>query len=98
MVGVERVPSTGIVGVAAAVTIEDIVSLVFKAAKAERRAGVITLCGMVEDHVQNHFDARTVQGLNHIAELIYRTERVLPRTVGAVRRKERYWRITPVVH
>src|SRR5207302_1233484 len=98
LIGIERVSCTSIVGVPAAVAIEKVVSFIRQAAKAERRAGMIALCGMVENYIQDHFNACTVQSLDHIAEFIHRTEGVLPRTVSAVRRQEGNWWTTPVVH
>ena len=97
LVGIERAPSAGVIRIAGSVAIENVVGLILQAAKAERRAGVIALRGMIEDHVQDHFDTCAVQGLYHIAEFVHRTKRVLARTVSAVWREERYRRIPPVV-
>ena len=66
-------------------------------AEAERRPVVVAFGGVVEHHVENHLDARPVQRLDHVAELVDRAERVLPRAVRLVRREERDRRVAPVV-
>src|SRR5882724_9310681 len=52
---------------------------------------------MVEHDVEDDLDARTGQGLHHIAELVHRPERIPAVAVGLVRREERDRRIAPVV-
>ena len=52
---------------------------------------------VVEHDVENHFDARAVQGLDHVAELVDRAERILPRAVRRVRGEERDGLVAPVV-
>ena len=57
----------------------------------------IAFGGVVEDDVENDLDAGAVQRLDHVAELVDRAERILPRAVGLVRREERDRRVAPVV-
>ena len=89
VVGVERVAAAGVVGVARAAVLEDVVGRVVDAAEAERRPVVVALGGVVEHHVEDHLDARPVQRLDHVAELVHRAERVLARAVRLVRGEER---------
>ena len=58
VVGVQRVPGAAVIGVARAVLFEDVIGGVVQSAEAQRRPGVVTLGGVVEDHVENDFDAR----------------------------------------
>ena len=52
---------------------------------------------VIEDHVENDFDAGPVQRLHHVPKFIHRAQRFLARTVCLVRRKERDRRVAPVV-
>jgi hypothetical protein len=56
---------------------------------------VIAFRGVVEDDVENDLDARAMQRLDHVAELVDGTERILTRAVAPVRRKERDRRDIP---
>ena len=58
---------------------------------------VVALGGVVEHHVEDDLDARPVEGLHHVAELVHRAERVAARAVGRVRREEGDRLVTPVV-
>ena len=65
--------------------------------KRQRRPALVAFRGVVEHDVEDHLDPRPVQGLDHVAELVHRAERVLTRAEGLVRREERDWRVAPVV-
>jgi hypothetical protein len=52
---------------------------------------------VVEHDIDDDLDARPVQRLDHVAELIHRAERVLARAVCLMRGEERDRRIAPVV-
>ena len=97
MVGVEGVPGAGVVGVARAVVLEDVVGGVVEAAEAQRRPALVALRGVVEHDVEDDLDARPVQRLDHVAELVHRAERIPARAVRLVRREERDRRVAPVV-
>ena len=58
---------------------------------------VVPFGGVVEDHIENDFQACPVQRLDHVPKLIHRAERVPPRAVRLVRREERNRRIAPIV-
>ena len=97
MVGVEGIPAAGVVGVARAVLLEDVVGGVVEAAEAQRRAALVAFRGVVEHDVEDDLDAGAVQRLDHVAELVHRAERILARAVRLVRREERDRRVAPVV-
>ena len=46
---------------------------------------------------KDHPDARVVQRLHHVAKLIHRAQRILPRTIRLVRREKRDRRVAPVI-
>ena len=52
---------------------------------------------MVEDDVENHFDARPVQGQHHLLELADLAARLAADGVAAVRGEERQRIVAPVV-
>jgi hypothetical protein len=88
VIGVERVPGAAVVRVARAIPFEDVVRRVVQSAEAQRRAAVVPLGGVVEHDVENDLEARSVQRLDHVAELVDWTERISTRTVALVRREE----------
>jgi hypothetical protein len=63
LIGIQSIAGAGVIRVPATVVFKDVVCLVLKAAKAERRAAIITLCGVVEDHVQDYLEYRPGAGL-----------------------------------
>ena len=97
MVGVQGIPGAAVVGVARAVVLEDVVRGVVQAAEAQRRPALVTFGGVVEHDVEDDLDARPVQRLDHVAELVHRAERIPARAVRLVRREERDRRVAPVV-
>ena len=97
MVGVQGVAGAGVVGVARAVLLENVVSGVVQPAEAQRRAALVALGGVVEHDVEDHLDAGAMQRLHHVAELVHRAERIPARAVRLVRREERDRCVAPVV-
>ena len=97
MIGVERVAGAAVIGVARAIFLKDVVGAVVQTTETQRRPGVVAFGGVVEDHVENDLDARPMQRLDHVAELVNGTQRILARAVALVRRKERDRRVSPVV-
>ena len=97
VVGVERVSTAGVVGVASAVVLQDIVRRVVQAPEAQRRPMVIALRGVIEHDVEDHLEARPVQRLHHVTELVDRTQRISTRAVRLVGREERDRLVAPVV-
>ena len=97
LIGVQRVSGAAVIGVMRAVLVEDVVHLVGEAAEAEGGSRRISLGGVVVDDVEDHLDARAMQRLDEIAELVDRAEGVLARTVAGMRREERNRRISPII-
>src|SRR5580704_6587918 len=89
MIPVECVPGTAVIRITRAVGFKNVVSAVFKSPKAQCRAELVALSGVIEYDVENHFDSGPMQRLHHVAKFIHRVERILTRTVALVRRKER---------
>src|SRR6516225_12389916 len=78
LIGVKCVPGATVIRVLRAVLVEDVVYFVCEAPEAEGGPFGISLRGMVVNAVEDHFDPGTVERLDEIAELVDRTERVLP--------------------
>jgi hypothetical protein len=70
---------------------------VVEAAPADRRAGLVAFGGVVEDHVEQDFDAGCVQGLDHGPELVARDLALRPRGVARARAEETDGVVAPVV-
>src|SRR5262249_23639425 len=88
MIGVEGVSRAAVIGVARAILLENVISSVVEPSKTQRRSVVITFGGVIEHNVENDLNTRPVQSLDHVAKLVQRPKRILPRAVGVVRRKE----------
>ena len=97
VIGVERVSRARVVRIAAPVRLEQVVGVVREPAQAERGSGVIALRSVVEDGVEDHLDARAVERLDHVAELVERPERIAPRAVRVVRCEQCDGGVAPVV-
>src|SRR5271165_7454629 len=74
MIGVESIAGPRVVGVAGAVSLQNVVSIVVDPFRAERWTRVVALRSVVKDHVENDLDTRLVQRLDHIAKLVRRTQ------------------------
>ena len=98
LVGVERVAAAAVVGVARPVRrIEDVVLVVREAPVGERRPVVAALGRVVVDDVQDDLEARPVERLHEVPELVDRGLRARPAGVGAVRGEEGHGLVAPVV-
>lgn len=69
MIGVERVPSATVVCIARPVLFEDVVRAVVQATEAQGGPTLVAFRRMIEDHVENHFDAGPMQRFDHVAKL-----------------------------
>src|SRR5467141_2326314 len=98
MIGIKRIPSAAVIGVARAVRFKNVVGAVLQPAKTQRRPAVVAFCGVIEDNVEDDLDARPVKRLYHVTKFIYRAERISTRAVALVGRKIRNRRISPVVN
>jgi hypothetical protein len=88
LIGVQRISGAAVIGIARTILIENVISAVVQATETQSWAVMVTFGGVVEHNVENHLYTCPVQRLNHVAELVQRTERVLARAVRLVRRKE----------
>src|SRR5579862_2377587 len=84
MIGVECVTRAAVVGISGSFLLENVVGIVVESTEAKRRSGVIAFSRVIENDVKNDFDSRAMQRLNHIAELIYRSQRISTGTVRAM--------------
>ena len=98
LVGVQRVAAPAVVVIPRSVVLEDVVDVVGQAPIAERRSVGSAFGGVIEDHVEDDFDARAMQRLHHVAEFVEHGQRLRARAVGAMRCEERDWLVAPVVH
>src|SRR5580765_5203277 len=98
MVSVKSVPGAAIVGVSGTVGFEYIVSPIVQSAEAQRGTAVVALGGVIEHDVKNDLDPSPVQRFDHVAKFVNRAQRILPRAIRGVRRKERNWCIAPIVN
>src|SRR4030095_1791672 len=98
MIGIERVSSAAVVGIARPVLFQDVVSVVVESTKTEGWPKVIAFRCVIEDNVKDYLDPRSMQSLDHVAKLVHRAQGILPRAVRLVRCKERDRCVTPVVN
>src|SRR6201995_1457559 len=80
-----------------AIVLEDVIDFVGEAPEAERGPFGISLCGVIVDNIENHLNARAMQRLDEITELVDGTERVLPGAVAGMGREKRARRVSPVI-
>ena len=96
VVAVDRVAAAGEVFVRA-VVVQHVIDVVFEALEAERGARFVAFGRVVEDDVENHFDAGGVQLADHFLELPHLVARLGARHVAAVGREEGHRVVAPVV-
>ena len=53
---------------------------------------------MIEDDVEDDFESRAMERLDHVPEFVEDPERFLPRTVRMMRREEGDGLVAPVIH
>ena len=58
---------------------------------------MVAFRGVIEHDVKNDLDPRPVQRFDHVAKFVHRAQRILPRAIRRVRRKERNRRVAPIV-
>ena len=97
VVAVDRVAATGVVAVIRSTVTQHVVDPVFQPLERKRRPKLIALGCVVENHVQNHFDAGSVQRPHHLFELANLAARLGARRIAAVRRKKGKRIVAPVV-
>src|ERR1700752_2367233 len=97
MVGIQRVTTARVIGIARSVAFKDVIGAVVEPSETQRRPVAAAFRSVIEHDVENDLDARTVEGLDHVAKLIYRTDWILTRAVCLVRREERNWLVAPII-
>ncbi len=97
VVGVNGVACPSVVPVIALVAAEHIEDRVIHPAETERGSEFVSLRRVIEDDVQNHFDVRAMEGLDHFPELNGLLARTGPAAVGSLGREEDYWIVSPVI-
>ena len=98
VVAVKRIAYPAIVDILGPVVrVQHVVDPIVNAAQRDRGPVVTVLGRVVEDHIEDDFDAGAVQGLDHVAELIHRSLANRAGTVLPVRCKEGDRLVAPVV-
>src|SRR6185436_108108 len=88
MIAVEGVSSAAVIGVTRAIVFKNVIGTVVQAPKTQGRSVVVAFGSVVEYDVENDLYTRSVKRFDHIAKLIQWPERILPRAVSLMRRKE----------
>ena len=96
MVNIQRVATAGPVLIIA-LLIEPVVAGIVDAAHGDRRANLIQFGGVVEHHIQHHFDTRSMQAFDRLLKLLQRHYARLTGGVTGIHRPERKGIVAPVV-
>ena len=96
MIAVHRVAAAGEVFVRA-VFVQHVINFVLQALEAERGARFVAFGRVVEDDVENDFDAGGVQLADHFLELPHLVARLVAGHVAAVGREEGHGVVAPVI-
>ena len=67
---IDGVATAGVVSIITALRIDNVIDAVVKTTQREGSPFLITLTRVVKNHVENHFDANSVQRLDHLLELV----------------------------
>src|SRR5262249_54876296 len=78
MIGVERVAGAAVVREARPVLFQDVICVVLEPAETQGWSLMVALRGVIENYIENYFDAGAVQRLDHIPKLVHRAQRILP--------------------
>ena len=97
MVPIERIAAAGVVAVVLAAVFEHVVDAVLQALETQRRAVLVAFGRVVEDDVEDDFDAGGVQGADHLLELPHLAARLRAHRITAMGREERHGIVAPVV-
>src|SRR4029077_8029578 len=88
IVRIECVAGAAVIRVVGTILFENVIGSVAQTAKTEGWPVLVAFGGVIEDNIENEFDTRAMERLNHIPELVQRPEWIPSRAVGLVRRKE----------
>ena len=97
VVGVDGVAGSGVVPIVALVAGQGVKDRVIDTPETERRAQLVSLRGVIEDHIQNHFNAGIVKSPHHFLELQLLLAHASGTAVGSFGCKKRYRIVSPVV-
>jgi hypothetical protein len=98
VVGIQRIANTGkVLVISALVPLQHIEDRVFNTSQAGRGSQFIVLSRVVQDDVQDHFNAGAMKGLNHLLELLNLLTVQSSNAVGLLRSKKGDGIIAPVV-
>ena len=75
---------------------QHVIDVIVNALKGNERAALSALCGMVEDHIQNHFDSVLLQKLDHLLQLPTLTVVLCRSGIAGVRGKKSHRVVAPV--
>ena len=96
VIAVDRVAAAGVVAVVAGVA-EHVIDAVLQPLERQRGPEVVALGSVVEDDVEDHLDAGSVESPHHLLEFSDLAARLLSRRVPAVGGEEGHRVVAPVV-
>jgi hypothetical protein len=95
---IQRIAATRVVDVrVGALVRQPVPRRVVQPPPAQRRPGFVGLAGVIEDDIEDHFDAGPVQGSHHGPKLIAHGARVGRRRITGLRAKEAERVVAPVI-
>ena len=95
---IQRIAATGVIDVGiGALVRQPVPRCVVQPPPAQRRPGLVGLAGVIEDDIEDHFDAGPVQGSHHGPKLIAHGARVGRRRITGLRAKEAERVVAPVI-
>ena len=97
MVAVDGIAASGVVAVVGPIGIEDVVNGVFETFHREYRATFASFAGVVEDHIEDDFDACFMEFPHQSFELMNLGTGLFRVRVASMRSKERKRIVAPVV-
>ena len=97
MVAIQGVAAPGIIQIPL-VRIEQVVRLAIQAAPASRGLAPVSLASVIEDNVQHHFEAGSMELANHLFEFRDRGNAFARGGVRRLGREKRQGVITPEIH
>ncbi len=97
VIAVDGVAASGEVAVMASAIFQHVIDLVLQTFETQGGPEFVSFAGMVEDHIQDDFDACLMQGSDHLLELIDLGTRFFAGSIPSMGRKEREWVVAPVV-
>ena len=97
IVGIDGIASSRVILVVALVVLQVVKDRVIHPAETERRSQFVSFRRVIEHHVQNHFDAGLVKGLDHFLELQLLLAQTCQTAVGGFGREKGHRIVSPVI-